>query len=169
MKIAITGHTKNLGLAIYNHYSCLGHSVTGYSRSNGWCIPNDIDRICSGAKNFDFFINNVYCGITQSIFLQKLYNVVPIVTIGSIAANYAVMTNNKYCRDKLHVQETHCRLKKTTANPMLLLKLGYLPNYPDKKPIQYINVLNSIHFWLQNPRLSIIEFENHPDIYKDVS
>ena len=43
---------------------------------------------------------------------------------------------------------------------MLLLKMGYLENYVDKDPISYDTVINSIEFWMQNPRISMIEVDN---------
>ena len=55
MKIAITGHTKGIGLAIYD---LLGqeHNVFGYSRTNGYNINNP-EKIFEEAKDFDIFIN----------------------------------------------------------------------------------------------------------------
>lgn len=168
MKIAITGHTKNLGLILFKHFTDAGHKVVGFSRSNGYKIPDSINTICEQVKEYDLFINNVHHDISQSIFLEKLYRILPIVTVGSIAANFAYLSESNYGMQKLMVHETHFRLKKLTENPMLLLKLGYLPNYPHKKPLSYQSVINAIEFWLLNPRLSLVEFENHPEVYNKV-
>jgi hypothetical protein len=43
---------------------------------------------------------------------------------------------------------------------MLLLKMGYLENYADREPVSYETIINAIDFWMQNPRVSMIEFDN---------
>ena len=50
MKIAITGHTKGIGKALYDNLS-QQHEVEGYSRSNGFDISNNIDN---ETKHIDF-------------------------------------------------------------------------------------------------------------------
>lgn len=59
MKIGITGHTAGIGLALFDHLK-LNHKVYGYSRSNGYALPENIERIISESLNFDVFINNAY-------------------------------------------------------------------------------------------------------------
>lgn len=64
MKVAITGHTNGIGLAIAEIFTENGHNVSGYSRSNGWDLTEDgarkkfIEELV--AKDFDCFINNAY-------------------------------------------------------------------------------------------------------------
>jgi hypothetical protein len=48
---------------------------------------------------------------------------------------------------------------------MLLLRMGYLQNYPDRYPVQYTDVLSAIDYWMTHPRVSMIEFENSPELY----
>ena len=59
MKIVITGHTRGIGKAFYDHFVNLGHEVVGVSRSTGFDIPNDINRIVELATNCDLFVNNI--------------------------------------------------------------------------------------------------------------
>ncbi len=165
MRVGITGHTKQLGKAIHDHMVALGHEVIGFSRSNGYTIPDDIDRIVAEARQCDLFFNNVHYGITQCLFLEKLHNVVPIVTSGSMGAEFAREGKKPYYTEKLIVQDAHKRLKRKSHTPMLLLRMGYLENFPDLYPIKYSEVLSAVDHWLANPRISIIEFENQPQIY----
>jgi hypothetical protein len=43
---------------------------------------------------------------------------------------------------------------------MLLLKMGYLENYVNREPISYDTIISAIDFWMQNPRVSMIEIDN---------
>lgn len=165
MKIAITGHTKNLGASIFNHYKSLGHTVVGFSRSNGFNLPNNIDTIVEYVKDYDLFFNNAYAGQSQCILLEKLYDTIPIVTSGSIAATLAHKTQNQYFHDKLALENTHLRLKRRTNNPMLLLRMGYLNNFPNNFPTDFGEIIKAIDFWLENKKISLIEFENDCRIY----
>ena len=61
-KIIITGHTKGIGKAIFDKFtevSC--HKIIGMSRSNGYDIEKDFDKIVEEATGADFFVNNAYC------------------------------------------------------------------------------------------------------------
>ena len=72
-KIAITGHTKGIGLAISELLS-QKHKIRGYSKSNG----NNIMRPAGIVKDIvewdaDIFINNAYAPEAQVRILYKLY------------------------------------------------------------------------------------------------
>ena len=159
MKVAITGHTNGLGKAIYNHFVSLGHEVIGLSRSNGFSIPEKTDEIVKIAKSCDLFFNNAHVGTTQSDFIKKLFRDTMIVTSGSMGADYWE-TGDQYYIDKFNIEKTHKVCKEFTKNSMLLLKMGYLENYTDRISISYIQIISAIDFWLQNPRISMIEFNN---------
>jgi hypothetical protein len=164
-KIIITGHTKGLGLAIYNHFTNLvGYNVIGLSRSNGFDVEHDIEKVIKyvESENPDYFFNNVYCHATQSTMIERLSEKTIVITSGSMAADadeYGKQ-NNPYYNNKYIIEQTHKRIKKNNKLPMLLLKMGYLENYPDKEPIMYHEVLNGIEFWLNNTRVSMIEWDN---------
>lgn len=161
MKISITGHTRGLGLVIYNHLMSKGHDVVGLSSSNGYQLPTQIEKVVEIAQTCDYFFNNAHAGIVQSKLIERLYDQCGIITSGSMAAD-AAHTGQKYRVDKLHIEQTHKQYKKISKWPMLLLKMGYLENYHDKYPIEYKQVLAGINYWLENPRVSMIEFDNHP-------
>lgn len=159
MKIVITGHTSGLGKAIYDHFSKAGHEVTGLSRSTGHDLSTLTDDILSIAGSADLFFNNAYVGHTQSVLLKSLYNTVRTVTSGSMGADHAHLVN-KYYRDKRLLELTFDHLKKKEHKSMLMLKMGYLENHADKKFITYDVILSAVDFWIENPRITIIEFEN---------
>lgn len=62
MKIAITGHTAGIGLALAELYQSLGHQVIGFSRTTGYNIarPEDRARIVADAQDCDIFFNNAH-------------------------------------------------------------------------------------------------------------
>ena len=157
MKIVITGHTSGLGKAIYDHYKH-DHTVIGLSRGNGYDIRSN-DAIVNVASTADIFFNNAYCGVEQANLIDDLLDKTMIVTSGSMGADYAHI-DNTYFRDKHAIEQQHKLAKKISRLTMLLLKMGYLENYVDKKPVAYSTVLRAIDLWIQEPRISMIEFEN---------
>jgi NAD(P)-dependent dehydrogenase (short-subunit alcohol dehydrogenase family) len=91
MKIAITGHTSGIGLALANRLQ-QDHDIVGLSRSNDYNIE-DVSSIVAAAKDCDVFINNAYCEYQQALLLQELYinwehTDKQIINIGSVVTNY---------------------------------------------------------------------------------
>ena len=75
MKIAITGHTSGIGLALYNYYTKMGNEVIGFSRTNGYDLKDDstISKIIKEASNCDIFFNNAYYELAQVKLLYGLH------------------------------------------------------------------------------------------------
>ena len=71
MKIGITGHTKGLGLIVYNRLNST-HNVIGFSRTNGYDVQSS-NKIIEKLNDCDVFINNVYYQTTQSDLFFKLF------------------------------------------------------------------------------------------------
>ena len=71
MKIAITGHSKGIGKALFDLLS-EEHEVEGFSRSNGFDIQNT-NLIVRAVKGFDVFVNNAYFGLQQVQILNELW------------------------------------------------------------------------------------------------
>jgi hypothetical protein len=163
MNIIITGHTSGLGLSIYNHFKqkpdCV---VTGISRATGFDLTTDADKVVEFVKTnkCDYFFNNAHVGDVQSKLLQKLSVHTCVISSGSIAADAAQTKPEPYYLNKFHLEHTHRLIKRNNKLPMLLLKMGYLENYVDREPISYETIINTIDFWIQNPRVSMIEFDN---------
>ena len=73
MKIAITGHSKGIGKALFDKLST-NHTVEGFSRSNGYDIDTKQSIIIRSSNNSDVFINNAYSGFAQLDLLKGMYN-----------------------------------------------------------------------------------------------
>jgi len=67
MKIAITGHSKGIGKALTDYFEQQGHTVIGFSRSNGFDITQLSSRqhILNELTTCDIFINNAYATKAQ--------------------------------------------------------------------------------------------------------
>jgi len=162
-KVIVTGHTSGLGLHIYNHFNNKeGYTVIGLSRSNGHDIENDIEKVIQFIKNEkpDYFFNNVYYRTTQSKFIEQLASDTIVITSGSMASDVQYQPINSYANHKHIIEQTHKKIKKNNKLPMLLLKMGYLENYADMAHIKYVEILDAVDFWLSNPRISMIEWDN---------
>jgi hypothetical protein len=75
MKIAITGHTSGIGLALFNYYTAKGDEVIGFSRSNGYdiSVEENISKIIKEIKDCDIFFNNAYHELAQVKLLYGLH------------------------------------------------------------------------------------------------
>jgi NAD(P)-dependent dehydrogenase (short-subunit alcohol dehydrogenase family) len=71
MKVAVTGHTKGIGLALSQYFERSGHQVIGLSRSNGYALPAEEERALKAILPCDVFVNNAYQGAAQITLLQK--------------------------------------------------------------------------------------------------
>lgn len=159
MKIVITGHTRGLGKSIYEHFTNQGHEVIGLSSSNGFRLPGAIKEVTEIAQGCDIFFNNAYAGSAQITLLKELFLTTPMVISGSMGSDYAI-NGNQYFIDKFELEKAFKFFKKVRKHPLLMLKMGYLENYKDKPFIPYSQILKSIDFWIENPRATMIEFDN---------
>jgi hypothetical protein len=163
MHIFITGHTSGLGLSIYNHFKqkpdCV---VVGISRATGFDLTTDADKVVEMVKatKCDYFFNNAHVDDVQSKLLQELSEHTCVISSGSMAADAAQVKPEPYYLNKFDLEFTHRLIKKNNKLPMLLLKMGYLENYVDREPVSYETIIGAIDFWIQNPRVSMIEFDN---------
>jgi NADP-dependent 3-hydroxy acid dehydrogenase YdfG len=58
VKVAITGHTSGIGLAIADAFRARGAEIVGLSPSTGGDLAQHRDRIVEAAANCDLFVNN---------------------------------------------------------------------------------------------------------------
>lgn len=102
MKIAITGHTSGIGMALFNHFEQSGNFVIGFSRSNGYDISKveDREKIIENTKDFDVFINNAYSNYDDSqLEMLKLAYESSFSCIINISSRYT-KDENPYCETK---------------------------------------------------------------------
>lgn len=155
MRIGITGHTRGLGKRIYDHLAT-DHEVIGMSRSNGFDIMRP-EKVIEVARTCDLFFNNAHAGMQQAVLLGILHKDLRIVTSGSNAADYPLA--DSYCFHKAQIEKVFRLCKEQTSHPQLLLKMGYLEDFPEQRPIPYSDVLKAIDFWLDCPRVHVIQFD----------
>jgi NADP-dependent 3-hydroxy acid dehydrogenase YdfG len=71
MKIAITGGTAGIGLALANAYQSRGHEIVKLSRRTGHNI-RVIPKIADAIESCDLFINNAQAGYAQTELLFEI-------------------------------------------------------------------------------------------------
>jgi NADP-dependent 3-hydroxy acid dehydrogenase YdfG len=93
MKVAITGHTSGIGQGLCQHFQAQGHEVQGFSRSNGYTLPDTISKVLVKSLSCDIFVNNAIPINSQIVLLEKLWSKwhtqknKTIVVIGSLSTH----------------------------------------------------------------------------------
>lgn len=170
-KIVITGHTTGLGKAIYDKFtevSC--HEIVGLSRSNGYDIDTDFDKVVEEASGAELFINNAYRDGQQLKLFHALKDKVDMmVVMGSVSRHYPELIPTDYVHDKQALAEA-CRLEsiKPDSIPILHLDLSFLEGttISDDDPTAFTSdyntpledIVDTIMFWAQKPTINQVEF-----------
>lgn len=170
-KIVITGHTSGIGKAIYDKFtevSC--REIVGMSRSNGYDIEKDFDRIVEEASGAEIFINNAYRDRQQLKLFNALKNKVDMmVVMGSVSRFYPELIPTQYVHDKQELAEA-CRLESINPNgiSILHLDLSFIEGttVPENHPTAFVSdyntskddIVDTIIFWAQKPCIRQIEF-----------
>ena len=125
MKIAITGHTKGIGNAVYNYFA-ENNEVHGFSRSNGYDISDKLSRqhIVESVKEFDIFVNNAYNDYDDSqlamlIEMSSCWKNTDKIII-NISSRY-INADNQYSITKKQLNE-FC--EKNLYNKLYILNIG---------------------------------------------
>lgn len=171
MKVVITGHTWGIGKALYEHFQTLGGwEVVGLSRSNGYDIDKDFDRVVEAASDCFLFINNAYRDKQQTKLVNALKGkVTKMIVMGSVSRMYPELIHTDYVHDKQELAEA-CRL--TSIDPdgidMLHLDLSFIDGQdPDpNKPTDFVSdynlkfeeIISAVDFWMTNPKIRQMEF-----------
>ncbi len=170
-KIVITGHTSGVGKAIYDKFtevSC--REIVGMSRSNGYDIEKDFDRIVEEAAGAELFINNAYRDRQQLKLFHALKNKVDMmVVMGSVSRFYPEMIPTQYVHDKQELAEA-CRLESINpvGIPILHLDLSFIEGtvVDTDQPTAFTSdyntpvddIVDTIIFWAQKPSIRQVEF-----------
>jgi nucleoside-diphosphate-sugar epimerase len=170
-KIIITGHTNGIGKAIYDKFkeiSC--REIVGMSRSNGYDIDKDFDKIVEEAAGCELFINNAYRDGQQLKLVEALKDKVDMmVVMGSVSRFYPELIPTDYVKDKQALAEA-CRLVSLNPNgiPLLHLDLGFIEDTTvgENDPTAFVSdyttlkadIVDTIIFWAQKPAIRQIEF-----------
>ena len=134
MKIAITGHTKGIGKAVFEKNS----NTKGFSLTSGYDIKNSVDRnnIVDQIQDCDVFINNAFDNYAQCNMLFDIWkswkdtNKI-IISIGSDVTKYTMSTKRleilDYYNYKLTLKDLHERLQNlNTSVNMKYISFGYV-------------------------------------------
>jgi nucleoside-diphosphate-sugar epimerase len=120
MKIAITGHTKGIGLALATAFKDNGHEVIGFSRSNGYDIETTIPAIIEQARGVDVFINNAYHPTGQTELLKALLELdTLIVNISSKCIMYPTDNPNPMIQSYQEVYKAAKLEQQNIITPLL--------------------------------------------------
>ena len=170
MKMVITGHTWGIGKALYDSFKSAEWEVVGLSRSNGYDIDADFDKVVEAATGADLFINNAYRDKQQTQLVQALKDKVnKMIVMGSVSRHYPELIHTDYVHDKQELAEA-CRLISIDPNgiDVLHLDLSFIegqdpdPNKPtdfvSDYNIQHEEILSAIDFWMTNPKIRQMEF-----------
>jgi len=165
MKCVVTGHTSGVGKTIYEHFLSKGWNVIGMSRSNGYNIELDQDRIVQESIGCDIFVNCAYSNNAQLELLNKLHGKVKnIIVVGSVAADYAKVWKD-YGLNKFSLQERCKELAEEESDTNIFyLKLAFCENssWPifidDKYKASFKELVSIIDMWLQIPKIYSVEF-----------
>jgi len=161
MKCLVIGHTKHIGKAIFSALQDCGHDVTGLSRSNGYDLSRDYDRILDIALNYDLVINNAYYDDIQIRLLNELHNKVShIISIGSMSGYYHDLATGKsdYVANKAKLMATNRKLSYTSNSNLLLINIGLAENASKDPGCSFNDIADAVLFWLQKPNICQIDF-----------
>lgn len=156
MKIVITGHTKGIGKALFDHWSNNGHNVIGISRQTDYDFLSDHDSILEQIKTSDLFINNANVeNFQEKILTSAVNNVDKIIVMGNGLHHYSEYGTFDYIDQKRNLFNT---IKKITANPdtkskILHLGLTFLPDefIDNENFINWNQLITVLDFWITNP------------------
>ena len=71
--IAIIGHTRGIGRAIAELYKDKGYRVIGMSRSNGYDMTVDQEKIVDTVRDCELIVINAHAGRSQLNLLKSVY------------------------------------------------------------------------------------------------
>jgi hypothetical protein len=170
MKVVITGHTHGIGKALYHHFQTFsGWEVVGLSRSNGYDIDKDFDRVVDAATGCFLFINNAYRDQQQKKLVNALKDKVSkMIVMGSVSRLYPELIHTTYVHDKQELAEA-CRLISIDPNgiDLLHLDLSFIEGMPDDNDsthftsdynLKFSEIIAAVNFWLTNPKVRQMEF-----------
>jgi hypothetical protein len=172
MKIVITGHTRGLGKAFYEHFiKDPTNTVIGLSRSQGTDVSSSLDKVLEISKNCDLFINNAYSGLAQNKLVKLLNGHVSMLVVsGSQGGYFSNLIPTDYGQHKKNLAEL-CHmisLDKNSTTKILHLDLSCLEgnevdiNDPDNLKCDSItalkDIVDTVAFWIKNPSFNDVRF-----------
>jgi hypothetical protein len=160
MKCVITGHTTGLGKALFDHFQTLGWEVIGLSRQTGYDLNVNLDKVVEVANSADLFINNANVEQAQINLLNAVNKNVKQVVMGSVAGEFNQQLKSNYSQNKADLAQ-RCRELSLLPNTKILhIQISMLEDAVNGEVlIKYKEVIDTIDFWLSNPKFTNISFE----------
>lgn len=136
MKIAISGHSKGLGAELLKRYTESGHTVSGFSRSNGYDLRDWslMQKMIAQIEDHDMFVNIAKPDFVQTTILYALWTVwrnqkKTIINIGSGITYMPVCPKNlfedpamdAYRTAKISLNEASAQLSYKSPWPRIVL------------------------------------------------
>lgn len=142
MKIAITGGTAGIGLALGNIYESQGHEVLRLSRRTGHNIRS-IPKLANEIESCDMFINNAQAGFAQTELLFEMFKrwqgqQKQIIVISTMMTQDPVsvlpgLEMDEYRLQKCTLEQATQQLRYKNKSPKLILvRPGNIATSPDK-------------------------------------
>lgn len=160
MKVAITGGTAGIGLALATIYQAQGHEVIALSRRNGYNIRS-LPKVAGVIESCDLFINNAQVGFAQTELLfevwrrwqgQQKY----IVNVSTQMTDLLLPPKeewDEYIIQKKALDLATQLLEHRSAWPRLLLvRPSSIATQPEQQPPEYMDVneySQGVYTWIQ--------------------
>lgn len=148
MKVAITGGTAGIGLALAKQFEADEHEVVALSRRNGYNIRS-LPKIANIIEPCDMFINNAQVGFAQTELMWEVWNLWQgqqkyIVNISTQMTECDVAPRtewDQYLVQKKALELAHNQCKHRNDWPqMILIRPGMIATQPGQCPPQYEDV-----------------------------
>jgi nucleoside-diphosphate-sugar epimerase len=159
MKIAITGGTAGIGLALAKQFEANGHEVIPLSRRNGFNIRS-LPKIAAVIEPCDMFVNNAQVGFAQTELLFEIWHLwegqqKTIVNISTQMTDMQVPPKrewDEYLIQKKALELAEKLLIERNAWPrQIMIRPGAIATQPGQAPPEYMNAdeyAQGVHEWI---------------------
>lgn len=148
MKVAITGGTAGIGLALTKQFEADGHEVIALSRRNGYNIRS-LPKITTTIETCDMFINNAQVGYAQTELLFEVWRRWRgqhkyIVNVGTQMTDLLLPPKEEW--DEYIIQKkaldlaTRLLEQRSEWPRQLLVRPGSIATQPGQHPPEYMDV-----------------------------
>lgn len=135
MKILLSGHTKGIGLAIYEHFTNLNYEVVGYSRTNSLDLLDRYTQIkfIMESVSSDIIILNANIGFKNVGLFYDLCKALykrtekTIIVLGSHSTETTKLFVHPYQIEKIALEEAARQIQGLRDYPnIVILRPGYV-------------------------------------------
>ncbi|PCI28445.1 hypothetical protein COB52_03670 [Candidatus Kaiserbacteria bacterium] len=143
MKVAITGHTSGIGEALSHFFSERNDEIIGLSRSNGFDITQDHQKLIDAIVPADIFICNAFeyfynVEILFDVFERWRSQEKWIINVSSDSADYSRYEPNLYSLSKMAIDQACLQLQSTGERCRVV---NIRPGYVDTPRVAEIDAL----------------------------